>query len=82
MKNKTLFCLVNATGKTNLAVHLGETAIDKGHKTYYESIDVLISIVENEDINPKAGATFSYIRECDLIISDDVFYLEPTRSEL
>ena len=70
------------TGKTSLAVHLGETAIDNGHKTYYASIDVFIYIVENKDINPKAGATFSYMRECDLIIIDDVFYLEPTRSEL
>ena len=70
------------TGKTSLAVHLGETAINNGHKTYYASIDTFISIVEYKDINTKAGATFSYMRECDLIIIDDVFYLEPTRSEL
>jgi DNA replication protein DnaC len=70
------------TGKTSLAVHFGETVIDNGHKTYYASIDTFISIVENKDINPKAGAAFSYMRECDLIIIDDVFYLEPIRSEL
>lgn len=70
------------TGKTSLAVHLGETAIDKGHKTYYASTDTFVSIVENKDINPKVGAAFSYMRECNLIIIDDVFYLEPTRSEL
>jgi DNA replication protein DnaC len=70
------------TGKTSLAVHLAETAIDKGHKTYYAPIDTFVSIVENKDINPKAGAAFSYMRECNLIIIDDVFYLEPTRSEL
>lgn len=67
------------TGKTSLAVHIGETAIGNGHKTYYASIDTFVSIVENKDINPKAVATFSYMRECDLIIIDDVFYLEPTR---
>lgn len=70
------------TGKTSLAVHLAETAIDKGHKTYYAPIDTFVSIVENKDINPKAGAAFSYMRECNLIIIDDVFYLEPIRSEL
>ena len=70
------------TGKTSLAVHLGETAIGNGHKTYYASIDTFVSIVENKDINPKAGAAFSYMRECNLIIIDDVFYLEPIRSEL
>ena len=53
------------TGKTSLAVHLGETVIDNGHKTYYTSIDTFVSIVENKDINPKAGATFSYMWECD-----------------
>ena len=71
-----------AAGKTSLAVHLGETAIDKEHKTYYASIDTFLSIVENKDINPKVGAAFSYMRECDLIIMDDVFYLAPTMSEL
>jgi DNA replication protein DnaC len=70
------------TGKTSLVVHLGETAIDNGHKTYYASIDTFVSIVENKDINPKAGAAFFYMRECDLIIIDDVFYLAPTMSNL
>ena len=70
------------TGKTSLAVHLAETVINNGHKTYYASIDTFIAVVEKKDTTPKAGATFSYMRECDLIIIDDVFYLEPTRSEL
>lgn len=70
------------TGKTSLAVLLGETAINNGHKTYYASFDTFVAIVEQKDTNPKAGATFSYIRECDLLIIDDVFYLEPTRAEL
>ncbi len=67
------------TGKTSLAVHLGETVIDNGHKTYCASIDTFVSIVENKDINPKAGAAFSYMRECNLIIIDDAF-LNETRS--
>ena len=35
-----------------------------------------------KDTIPKAEATFSYMKECDLIIIDDVFYVEPTRAEL
>lgn len=70
------------TGKTSLAVYLGETTINYGHKTYYACFDTFVFIVEQKDINPKAKAIFSYMRECDLIIIDDVFYVEPTRSEL
>ena len=32
--------------------------------------------------NPQAEAIFSYMQECDLIIIDDVFYVEPTSAEL
>ena len=70
------------TGKTSLAVHLGETAINNEHKTYYASFDTFVTIVDQKDTNPKAGATFSYMRECELLIIDDVFYIEPTRAEL
>ena len=44
--------------------------------------DTFISITEEKDTIPKAEATFSYMKECDLIIIDDVFYVEPTRAEL
>lgn len=70
------------TGKTSLAVQIGEIAIKHDYKTYYTTIDTFISIVNQKDINPKADATFSYMKECDLIIIDDVFYVEPTRAEL
>jgi DNA replication protein DnaC len=70
------------TGKTSLAVQMGELAINNGYKTYYVSFDTFISVAEEKDANPKAGATFSYMKECDLIIIDDVFYVEPTRAEL
>lgn len=70
------------TGKTSLAAQIGEMAINNGHKTYYVSFDTFVDIVEQKDTNPKAGATFSYLRECDLIIIDDVFYIELTRAEL
>ena len=70
------------TGKTSLAVHLGETAIDNGHKTYYAPFDNFIAVAEKKATSPKAEAIFSYMQECDLIIIDDVFYVEPTRAEL
>ncbi len=70
------------TGKTSLAVKVGETAINNGCKTYYTTFDSFIAIADNKDTNPKAKATFSYMRECDMIIIDEVFYIEPTKAEL
>lgn len=70
------------TGKTSLVAQIGETAINNGHKTYYASFDTFIAVAEQKDIHPKARATFSYMRECELIVIDDVFYVEPTRVEL
>ena len=70
------------TGKTSLAVQLGKRAINNGYKTYYVSFDTFISVAEEKDTIPKAETTFSYMKECDLIIIDDVFYVEPTRAEL
>ena len=70
------------TGKTGLAAQLGETAISNGYKTYYAPFDNFIAVAEKKATNPKAEAIFSYMQECDLIIIDDVFYVEPTRAEL
>jgi DNA replication protein DnaC len=42
------------TGKTSLAVHLGETAIDNGHKTYYAPFDNFIAVAEKKATNPKS----------------------------
>jgi len=70
------------TGKTGLAVQLGDMAISSGHKTYYVPFDTFIAVAEKKATNPKAEATFSYMQECDLIIIDDVYYVEPTRAEL
>ncbi len=70
------------TGKTSLAAQLGETAISNGHKTYYVPFDNFIAVAEKKATNTKAEAIFSYMQECDLIIIDDVFYVEPTRAEL
>ena len=70
------------TGKTSLAVHLAEVAIEGGYKTYYTSFDQLLSVAEHKESKPRAAAAYAYIKECDLIIIDDVFYVPPDRAEL
>jgi len=71
-----------STGKTSLAVKIAESAIAAGRKTFYTSFDNLIIIAEQKDTHAKSGAIFSYMRECDLVIVDDLFYVAPTRAEL
>ena len=81
--SQNLFLLGNCgTGKTSLAVKIAESAITAGRKTYYTSFDNLITIAEQKDTHAKSGAIFSYMRECDLVIVDDLFYVAPTRAEL
>jgi len=43
----------SGTGKTSLAVQVGETVINNGHKTYYASIDTFIAVVEKKDTTQK-----------------------------
>lgn len=58
---------------------VGAAGILGKQNTILQSAKLLVSVRE---IFLKAGATLSYMRECDLIIIDDVFYVEPTRAEL
>ena len=50
------------TGKTGLAVQLGETAISNGYKTYYAPFDTFIAVAEKKSTNPKAKATYNDTR--------------------
>lgn len=70
------------TGKTSLACMLGMLAIEKGHKAYYTTMDTFLGIARSKEANVGATHKFTYMRECDLIVIDDVFYVEPTREEL
>lgn len=70
------------TGKTSLASHLGNRAIDLGYKTYYATFDHIISVVKQQETLSKAKRTLQYMRECDLLIIDDFLYVDPTREEL
>ena len=71
-----------ATGKTSLAVRIGEKAINSGIQTYYSTADNFITVIRNTEKLPKADSIFNYMKNSDLIIIDELFYTDYTREEL
>ena len=71
-----------ATGKTSLAVRIGEKAINSGIQTYYTTADNFITVIRNTEKLPKADSIFNYMKNSDLIIIDELFYTDYTREEL
>ena len=71
-----------ATGKTSLAVRIGEKAINSGIQTYYSTADNFIKVIRNTEKLPKVDSVFNYMKNSDLIIIDELFYTDYTREEL
>ena len=71
-----------ATGKTSLAVRIGEKAINSGIQTYYSTADNFITVIRSMEKLPKADSIFNYMKNSDLIIIDELFYTDYTREEL
>jgi len=69
------------TGKTHLALALGNKAVQAGYKVFYTSVDNLIHILKTQEISIKSSARLKWIRDCDLVIIDDLGYLPLSRVE-
>ena len=69
------------TGKTSLAVMLSELALNDGYKVFYTTMDELLIILKQKEHMLKAENIFKYMRECSVIVVDDVFYSNVTREE-
>jgi len=69
------------TGKTHLALALGNLAVQAGYKVFFTSIDNLIHILKTHEISTKSTARLKWIKECDLVIIDDLGYLPLSRVE-
>lgn len=54
-----------ATGKTSLAVRIGEKAINSGIQTYYSTADNFITVIRNTEKLPKADSIFNYMKNSD-----------------
>ena len=70
------------TGKTALAVYLSSNAIEKGFKAFYIKLDELLVVIRSKETFNKARATYNKVRNADLLIIDEMLYLEVAAEDL
>jgi len=63
------------TGKTHLALAVGNKAVEIGYKVFFASMDTLIHILKTQEISRSSAARVKWIKECDLLIIDEMGYL-------
>lgn len=69
------------TGKTHLALAIGNKALDSGYKVFFASMDNLVHILKTQEISRNSAARLKWIKECQLLIIDEVGYLPVGRVE-
>jgi DNA replication protein DnaC len=69
------------TGKTHLALAIGNKAVREGYKVFFASMDTLTHILKTQEISAKSAARLRWISKCDLLIIDEVGYLPVSRTE-
>jgi DNA replication protein DnaC len=63
------------TGKTHIALAIGNKALDCGYKVFFASMDTLVHILKTQEISRASAARLKWIRECQLLIIDEMGYL-------
>jgi len=69
------------TGKTHIALAIGNKAVLEGYKAAFVSMDKLVHALKTAEISRKSQARISWIRKCDLLIIDELGYLPVRRVE-
>jgi len=69
------------TGKTHIALAIGNKAVAEGYSVAFSSMDNLVHILKTREISKKSIGRLSWIRKCDLLIIDELGYLPVTRQE-
>ena len=65
-------------GKTMVAVGLGLLAIDEGYTVAFEKMESLVRIMDDAEVDRKAGFRLRYLRKCQLLIVDEIGYTPRT----
>jgi DNA replication protein DnaC len=69
------------TGKTHIALAIGNKAVDKGYKVFFSSMDTLVHILKTQEISRNSAARVKWIKESDLLIIDEMGYLPISKVE-
>lgn len=69
------------TGKTHLALAIGSKALDAGYKVFFASMDTLVHILKTQEISRASAARLKWIKECHLLIIDELGYLPVSKIE-
>ena len=70
------------SGKTSLAVHLGELALQEGMRVYYCDVDEFLNIMRGKDHVPQQQQKFRFILNSDLLIIDELMYVALSEQDL
>lgn len=69
------------TGKTHIALAVGNKAVERGYKVFFSPMDTLMHILKTQEISVKSAARVRWINKCDLVIIDEVGYLPISKTE-
>jgi len=69
------------TGKTHIALAIGNKAVREGYKVFFATLDSLMHILKTQEISARSAARVRWIHKCDLVIIDEVGYLPVSKTE-
>ena len=69
------------TGKTHIALAIGNKAVNKGYKVFFSTMDGLMHILKTKEISVKSVCRMRTIQKCDLLIVDELGYLPVSKTE-
>jgi DNA replication protein DnaC len=69
------------TGKTHIALAVGNKAVRSGYNVAFRTTDSLMHILKTSEISTKSLARLRRIKKCDLLITDEPGYLPVSKIE-
>jgi len=69
------------TGKTHIALAIGNKAVRQGYKVAFTSMDNLVHTLKTREISRKSQISLNWVKKCDLLIIDEFGYLTVSRTE-
>jgi len=69
------------TGKTHIALAVGNQAVRQGYKVAFTTMDNLVHVLKTQEISTKSQNRLRWFKKCELLIVDEFGYLPVSRTE-